>query len=366
MIFARWRARRASLALIDELRGEIVAASRRPALYQALGAPDRVDGRFELLVLHVGLVLRRLTALGGLGDAIAQDLVNAVFLHLDDTLREQALSDIAVSKRLQAMKEAFYGRNAAYAAALDSGSRADLDAALARNVYGAPRGRAEGVRARRLCPERSTRPWTARRSRISPRAGSASRTARSPEVDAAMGRSRSAGPFGSIRCRRTARPLDDRGEPRDEREALAGFPRAPSIEALSATLTVKPAARGGARVTGMVQRRTDPDLRRHARAVPGGGRGGGRRPLRPARRERERRRAPEEPETVSMTGRGRARPDRRRQDRSRRARGGVFRPRPRPLSAQARRRLRAARRAGGRAEAEATPFAVLRGDAKKR
>ncbi len=140
MFLAKWRARRASLALIDELHGEIAAASRRPALYLSLEAPDRVSGRFELLTLHVGLALRRLVALGGVGDAIAQDLVNAHFMHLDDTLREQSLSDVSVSKRLKAMKSAFYGRNAAYAAALDSGSHEALAAALARNVYGAPGG----------------------------------------------------------------------------------------------------------------------------------------------------------------------------------------------------------------------------------
>jgi cytochrome b pre-mRNA-processing protein 3 len=135
MIFAQWRARRASKAVIEQIRGEIVAAARRPALYQALGAPDRIDGRFELLTLHAGLVLRRLSALGGLADEIAQDLVNSVFVHFDDTLREMGLSDIAVAKRLKAMGSAFYGRNAAYAAALDDGSDADLAAALARNVY---------------------------------------------------------------------------------------------------------------------------------------------------------------------------------------------------------------------------------------
>ena len=70
-------------------------------------------------------------------DDVAQELVNSLFLHFDDTLREMALSDIAVSKRLKTMKEAFYGRNAAYAAALDDGSAARLAAALARNVYGA-------------------------------------------------------------------------------------------------------------------------------------------------------------------------------------------------------------------------------------
>ena len=136
MILARWRARRASKILIEQLHGEIVAASRRPVLYQALAAPDRLDGRFELLTLHAGLVLRRLVAIGGLGDHVAQDLVDSLFLHLDDTLREMALSDIAVSRRLKTMKKAFYGRNVAYASALRSGRRADLAEALARNVYG--------------------------------------------------------------------------------------------------------------------------------------------------------------------------------------------------------------------------------------
>jgi len=142
MILARWRARRASLILVDELRAEIAAAARRPALYEALKAPDRMDVRFELLTLHAGLVLRRLVSAGGLGHDLAQDLVNSLFMHFEDTLRERGMSDIAVSKRLKAMREAFYGRSAAYAVALDSKSPAELEAAVARNVYGARQGRA--------------------------------------------------------------------------------------------------------------------------------------------------------------------------------------------------------------------------------
>ena len=137
MILARWRARRASKDLIELILAEIVAAARRPALFETLETPDRIDGRFELLTLHAGLVLRRLTAIGGLADDIAQELVNSVFTHFDDTLREMAISDVGVSKRLKTMAAAFYGRNSAYAAALDSGSRDELAAALARNVYGA-------------------------------------------------------------------------------------------------------------------------------------------------------------------------------------------------------------------------------------
>src|SRR4029077_21278501 len=100
-------------------------------------APDRMDGRFELLTLHAGLVLRRLTAMGGIPDSIAQDLVDSLFTHFDDTLREIGYSDIGVSKRLKAVGSAFYGRNAAYAAALDDASPDDLAVALARNVCGA-------------------------------------------------------------------------------------------------------------------------------------------------------------------------------------------------------------------------------------
>jgi cytochrome b pre-mRNA-processing protein 3 len=146
MIFAQWRARRASKAVIEQILGEIVAASRRPALYEAMGAPDRIDGRFELLTLHAGLVLRRLSGSGGLADAIAQELVNHVFAHFDDTLREMGHSDVAVAKRLKAMGRAFYGRSEAYGAALDEGSLARLAQALARNVYGAA-GKEAGGRA---------------------------------------------------------------------------------------------------------------------------------------------------------------------------------------------------------------------------
>ena len=39
MILAQWRARRASKTLIEQIRGEIVAAARRPELYEALAAP---------------------------------------------------------------------------------------------------------------------------------------------------------------------------------------------------------------------------------------------------------------------------------------------------------------------------------------
>jgi cytochrome b pre-mRNA-processing protein 3 len=136
MILATWRARRANRNLIEHLHGEIVAAARRPALYLDFQAPDTLDGRFEMIALHAGLVLRRLSAISGLGDEIAQDLADCVFRHFDDALREIGVGDTSVPKRIKKMAEAFYGRSKAYAEGLADPAGEALERALARNVYG--------------------------------------------------------------------------------------------------------------------------------------------------------------------------------------------------------------------------------------
>ena len=43
----------------------IVAQARQPAFYTALGVPDTLDGRFELIALHGFLVMHRLKADAG-------------------------------------------------------------------------------------------------------------------------------------------------------------------------------------------------------------------------------------------------------------------------------------------------------------
>jgi cytochrome b pre-mRNA-processing protein 3 len=153
MFLARWRARRANRVLIDQIHGEIVAAARAPVLFQESAVPDDLDGRFEMVTLHAGLVMRRLRELGASGEAIAQDLFDCVFEQVDDALREMSISDVGVAKRIKAMAEAFYGRNKAYDEALSARDNAALAAALARNVYretrnsSAPEARALARRA---------------------------------------------------------------------------------------------------------------------------------------------------------------------------------------------------------------------------
>ena len=100
-----------------QLYGAAVAAARDPYLYETLGVPDTLDGRFDAIALHVYLLVRRLNAEPEPGPALAQAVFDAMFLDMDINLREMGVGDLSVSKRNRAMWEAFHGRSAAYAAA---------------------------------------------------------------------------------------------------------------------------------------------------------------------------------------------------------------------------------------------------------
>jgi cytochrome b pre-mRNA-processing protein 3 len=118
-----------------ELYGAAVAAARDPYLYEALGAPDTLDGRFDLVGLHAFLLIRRLKYEPAPGPVLAQAVFDAMFSDMDINLREIGVSDLSVGKRVKAMWEAFHGRANAYTAALEAGDRSALEAALERNVW---------------------------------------------------------------------------------------------------------------------------------------------------------------------------------------------------------------------------------------
>jgi cytochrome b pre-mRNA-processing protein 3 len=122
--------------VVETLYQRIAAASRAPRLYVDFGVSDTVEGRFEAVALHVILVLRRLRDLPSPADQAAQDLVDCFFRHLDASLRELAVGDLAVPKRMKTLAEAFSGRSRAYDEALNDRHGDTLAEALARNVLG--------------------------------------------------------------------------------------------------------------------------------------------------------------------------------------------------------------------------------------
>lgn len=113
------------------LYAAIVAAARQTKFYTEMAAPDTFDGRFDVLVLHMYLVLDRLKAER---ENFSQKLTDVFFSDLDRTLREMGVGDLSVSKKIRPMAEAFAGRMKAYAMAMEQGDEALLQA-LQRNVY---------------------------------------------------------------------------------------------------------------------------------------------------------------------------------------------------------------------------------------
>ncbi|MEM6492473.1 MAG: ubiquinol-cytochrome C chaperone family protein, partial [Pseudomonadota bacterium] len=115
---------------------EIVAAARRPLLYTDWGTPDSLDGRYEAIILHAHLVLRRLRRPDG-DPALAQALFDVTFKDFELSLREIGVGDQGVPHKIKAMGKGAYGRFEAYDAGLADGAAPEVLAeALRRNYYG--------------------------------------------------------------------------------------------------------------------------------------------------------------------------------------------------------------------------------------
>lgn len=117
---------------IEAIYGMIVAQARLPVFYERYNVPDTVNGRFDMVLLHLWLILRRLRSSAD-GAALSQALFDRFCTDMDANLREMGVGDLTVPKRMLKFAEAFYGRTGAYDAALQTGDDA-LPRALARNI----------------------------------------------------------------------------------------------------------------------------------------------------------------------------------------------------------------------------------------
>jgi cytochrome b pre-mRNA-processing protein 3 len=117
------------------LYGVIVAQARTPFLYAGLGVPDSVEGRFEMVVLHLVLLTRRLKIGGEAGREAGQGAFDLFCRDMDNSLREMGVGDLKVPRRMREVGEAYFGRAAAYEPGLASASADLLTEAVARTVF---------------------------------------------------------------------------------------------------------------------------------------------------------------------------------------------------------------------------------------
>ena len=114
----------------------VILQSRQEPFYTMLGVPDTTDGRFELLLLHLALLMRRLRQEGDAGADLRQTLFDTLIFDLDQSLRESGVGDLKVGPKLKVMGESYYGRSKAYDDGLNKLDNSDLEEALIRNLFG--------------------------------------------------------------------------------------------------------------------------------------------------------------------------------------------------------------------------------------
>ncbi len=87
---------------------KFASLSRNKNLYVKFKVPDTIDGRYEMLMVNIILIIRRLKK--EKDDNLSQLVLDLMFSDIDQALRESGVGDLSVPKRMKKIGEAFYGR----------------------------------------------------------------------------------------------------------------------------------------------------------------------------------------------------------------------------------------------------------------
>src|ERR1700722_13533229 len=85
---------------IARLYGTIVAQARATPFYRIGGGPDKVNGRFEMSLLHTPLVRRRLDSEPDPIRRLGQPLFDRFCQDMAGSLRERGIGDLGVPTKM--------------------------------------------------------------------------------------------------------------------------------------------------------------------------------------------------------------------------------------------------------------------------
>ncbi|MEL7047565.1 MAG: ubiquinol-cytochrome C chaperone family protein [Pseudomonadota bacterium] len=105
-----WKNRQSEQQSADRLYEAIVTQARTPQFYSHLNVPDTIDGRYELIVLHLFLVMERLRADDERTAGVARRTLERFVEDMDDCMREIGVSDLKVPKKVKEAASGFYDR----------------------------------------------------------------------------------------------------------------------------------------------------------------------------------------------------------------------------------------------------------------
>ena len=119
-----------------EIYERIVAQARQMAFFRDMGVPDTMEGRLEMIMLYLVLVLDRLKTEGAPGQRLGQRLMEHLMTDYDDALRQIGIGDMGVPRRVQKVAAALAERHRDYGRALGEAGCGKLKAAIETHIYG--------------------------------------------------------------------------------------------------------------------------------------------------------------------------------------------------------------------------------------
>ena len=136
MLF-NWLKNRAKKRQIAENIYAVAAShARHPYFYQNLMVPDSITGRYELLCLHVYLLLERLKEQDSLkAQAISQTLTDILVKELERAYRDNGFQDLSIPKNVKKLIGGFYERARHYRACVCQNNKTALSDHLNEYIY---------------------------------------------------------------------------------------------------------------------------------------------------------------------------------------------------------------------------------------
>lgn len=136
-MFGFFKKKRSPLKTGERIYAVLAAQARHPSLYTRYGVPDTMEARFELLILHLFVVLQWFQS-----DKeepirqVMQELCDHFFTEMDRAMRETGVGDLAVPKRIKKMAQHYVTRTTEYDAATAQSDREPFFRLLALHIFG--------------------------------------------------------------------------------------------------------------------------------------------------------------------------------------------------------------------------------------
>ncbi|RPF90472.1 MAG: hypothetical protein CBD28_002445 [Rhizobiales bacterium TMED168] len=111
----------------------ILKSSYNQRFYKELMVPDTLDGRFDLIILHIFIFIKVYKNSNESNKNFTQKLFDVFMREVESSYRELGISDQTFSKKMKVVIESFYGRTKMYDLYYDDEN--EFSNCLIRNIW---------------------------------------------------------------------------------------------------------------------------------------------------------------------------------------------------------------------------------------